>query len=304
MKCTNCSTDLGETTNCCPHCGERNIAEERSITKETASGQDQTVSYLPAGAPSWPTNLASLPRSDKNGMIQMKERESDLATDPIPFDESAPFTPTKVPWWRRLGWLVLIPVIGSLILLGLLTVGGTIRTGPSATGGSIQGSAPGMSSFKTYSNQDINMSFQYPADWSTGTMTQEANVSSTVPVNPPQNDGLKMFISHLNGGFSGFFNDATELNRHNLQTLFQIPKVSNIQKVAGAGKQFTIAGMTWEETEATLQIDTSPILRFVTISAMHNGSYYSIYFMLADSVYQQVMQAYIQPLLNSIKFLS
>ena len=334
MKCSHCSGDLQDTATTCPQCG----ADQ---DKQNQQYPATTFSYLPAGTPPWPTTIP--------GYRHEHETFATNQPAPVPTLLSSKRERKNTGFLNTLSILILMPVIGSLITLGLLYANGQFMHGSSSNSASTQGTynnsarsahhtdssapqpatpqttstplatseatqtatqtgpastLPTTRSFRTYSNKDINMSLRYPSDWSLGQTSHANNVVTTLPLQPPQNYGMQIYIEHLTNAFSAFFNDASELNRRNIQSLFQLQNVHDIQKLSSPDAKPTIADATWEQADTTLQVGTSPKLHFTTISVQHNGSYYSTYFLIPENIYQDAMQKYIQPLLASIKFLS
>jgi hypothetical protein len=336
MKCARCSNDVQDTAIACPHCGTNTVQDQQAQQHST-----KRFSYLPPGTPPWPTIIGE----------HKYNRETGTHTgfaDNHPVAISSPLTRThkNTGFLKMLSILILMPIIGSLVTLGLLYAQGQFRPGSSSNIASVhhvdnntttssdnadpgvpQGAAtpqatstatvtqttsqpgsvatlPATTNFKAYTNKDINMSLRYPSDWSVGQVTQGNNTAATLPIQPPQNYGMQMYVEHLTNAFSTFFNDAGELNRRNTQSLFQLQGAHDIQKIASPGAAPTIADTRWEQSDTTLQVGTSPKLHFTTISVQHNGSYYSTYFLMPDSMYQDALQKYIQPLLASMKFLS
>jgi hypothetical protein len=337
MKCSHCASNLQDTATTCPNCGA-NVQQEQQDTQQ----HPQAFSYLPEGTPPWPTTI---PEHHHNHVTQAQFANN--------HDSQSTFTnPPSSAKQRRgglltiLSILVLMPLLGSLITLGLLYAHGQFTPKPAAnpmemlsmysnptpdannaTPGTAQATStgtatetstpdhtnnqsspvatlPATTNVKTYTNKDINMSLQYPSDWSLGQISSENSAARTLPIQPPQSYGMQIYIEHLTDAFSAFFTDASELNRRNIQSLFQIQNAHDIQKISSPNTHPTIAGTTWDQADATLQVGTSQKLHFTTISVEHNGSYYSIYFLMPDAIYQDAMQKYMQPLLASLQFSS
>jgi hypothetical protein len=212
---------------------------------------------------------------------------------------------------------VLAPLIG--ILITFATVGRPahqatpVKTG--GTGSQQQSAAtpapaangapslPTPTSFKTAKDTNVNISLQYPSDWTQGSPNQTTN-SNSLNIASQDQIGINFFVTHLSDSVSTSITNPDQLNQSNIQQLTQLQGVHNIQNVQATNTQPSIAGAKWIEKDATF-LDASNIkTRFSTISAQHGKSYYVIYFFIPDSIYTEAMQKYISPILNSIKFLS
>ncbi|GAC1511862.1 MAG: hypothetical protein NVS2B12_28800 [Ktedonobacteraceae bacterium] len=161
---------------------------------------------------------------------------------------------------------------------------------------------PTPTSFKTAKDTNVNISLQYPADWTQSSPRQSTNATS---FNVSQDQiGINFFVTHFNDSISSSINNADELNQSNIQELTQVLNASNVRNVQVANQQPSIAGAKWIEKDATFTDTANNKMRFSTISVQHGKSYYVIYFFIPDGIYTEAMQKYIMPMLNSVKFLS
>ncbi|GCE27110.1 hypothetical protein KDA_25940 [Dictyobacter alpinus] len=299
MKCSQCSTELPATTTSCPQCGSSTSARPTS-----------TFSYLPPDTPPWPSSVPARP----------PHLVESMASSP---DASLPPQKTRTKANRRgrsivssIAVLVLVPVIGALITFASLYSNGQLNMnalGASPVSKSIKPTAtataqpknkplPAPTSFKTAKDNNVNVSLQYPADWSAGAPQQSA--SSTSLSITQQEIGIAFSVNHLSTTVTGQITSVEELNQSNVQQLSQVQDFHQIEEVNSTEAKQSIAGDQWAKKEATVLDGQNNKLHFTTIADKHNKNYYVIYFIVPDNIYQEALNKYLTPMLKSIKFLS
>ncbi len=303
MNCSRCAAQLPEAATFCPRCG---------TTTTTGLFTSSTFSYLPPGAPPWPSTVPARPA---------------YATGTIASSLPAGAVPTSKP--RRsarsivaiVALIVLVPLVGIGITLGVLTSQGLFPPGSAsaqprnniikqgtvvvATPTTTQsGQLPAPTSFKTTNSKDVNVSVQYPGTWVAETPQKSSNYTSLIIHTPQQQQtGIGFFVTRYTDATSATLTSPDEINQANLSGVSQQQSDANVQVVSSA--QPTIGGTKWSQEDATYVDSTSNTrYHFVTISALHNKVYYNIAFLMPDQYFNEAMQKYIQHMLDSFQFLS
>ena len=297
MKCSQCSTELPGTTTICPQCGS-----------STYERQAATFSYLPPDAPPWPTRVpAQLPAM------------AEAAVYPPATFHRPPGNDTKANQQRRgkigiIAVLVLTPLIGALATFAFLYSHGQLSTNtnqtrppdtstqPTAAPQEQNNSLPDPTSFKIVKDGKLNVSVQYPADWS-ASPPQMADSSASLSITQKEM-GIAFSIAHLATAVTGQIASAEALNQANIQQLSKVQDFHQVEEVEANNARPTIAGEQWVQKEATILDGQNNKLHFTTISDKHSQSYYVIYFIVPDSIYQAALTKYLTPMLNSVHFLS
>jgi len=312
MICSRCTTELPAMANTCPQCG-------LSIPQ----GQVTEYSYLPPGTPPWPTNVSErLPY-----LVESK------ASEPFPAvaDGKVKSRTRARSLGRRVLTLVLVllitPVLGILGTIGFLTLQGQFpppsqasqHSGlshlPSASDpnpfssssgdtGSGSGNAtvlPAPAPLKSTSDASMNISVQYPSDWTAGPVVDPSSDPLQFPLVQP-NQLIHVFIARFSTTMSSQISGPDQLNTQFLGLISQT--FPNVKSVASPDAEPTIGNDRWMEQDATYT-DNNVQSHFATITVLHNRqNYYNISFAVPQSVYQQAMQQYIQPILDSLQFIS
>jgi hypothetical protein len=298
MQCSQCQTELPDSVTTCPRCGASN-----------QESQPVTFSYLPAGTPPWPTAVP----------------QRLLTAEPLaPASVVSQNQPAKPRRSLRnvllaVTVLVLVPILGAAFTLANLYFSGDLspkhavahKTVPSQTQstpvtqqtpGTTQGNQlPAPTSFSTASDKDLNLSLQYPSDWQKIPVDKSGSTVSA-GFQPTQKLGIILVVER--------FLDTTQiqspssLNRDTINSVGSQIGATNAQPVASANTQPTISGTRWTEMDVVFSDTNGSQDYFASISVLHNKSYYNIVFLLPSTVHDEAMQKYIQPMLNSVQFLS
>jgi hypothetical protein len=300
MQCPQCTTESPDNETYCRQCGT-NLRQQ----------QLSTFSYLPEGTPPWPTaKPQKLPH-----IVDLEKAKS----SPIPTAASIPSRPRRKTTniIGIVAVLILAPAIGILGTFAFVHSNySTASQAPSAVTQKNTGSAPSNptpgnttalpdpKSFKTVSDATMNISLQYPSDWTANPPQKSSNETSMSIAQSQFN--INFFILHITDTASASIPSAEQLNQSNIQELSQFPNLQNIKMIQTSNATPTIGGTKWTQAEASFT-DTNNAntkLHFTTISVHHGKSYYVIYYILPDVIYQQATLKYLQPMLNSVKFLS
>ncbi len=303
MNCFQCGTTLPESSTFCLKCG--------------ASIRQNTFSYLPAGAPPWPTNTADLPS------LALGKRKPEIEAPTIVQEPKPQRSARNI--LAIVAFLLLAPIVGVGITLGSLWANGqfpaaasraathvnirlsptpaTSSATPAATGQTDQ--LPTPSSFLTATSPQIGISLQYPSDWTEDAPTVTSSGNTFMDFHPQQlPTGIS--IGRLSASNSAKVSSTTDVNQANLLGFGSANNLGTPQMLTNTPTQATIGGATWDEQDATYT-DTSGsglVLHVTSISVKHNSIYYNILFYAPDTVYAEAMQKYYTQMLNSFKFTS
>jgi hypothetical protein len=304
MICSQCTTELPAMAPTCPECGS-------SIPR----GQSTTFSYLPPGTPSWPVRVPEkLPylveskagkqfKARAKANVKVKNRASSLT--------------------RRIISIVLIllitPLLGILTTIGIFAIQGRFPPNSHASPSSLSrlpgtsGNAnpfsssasvlPPPTASKLTSDATMNISVQCPSDWTVGPADQSGNPDITeFPITQP-GQLIRMYIARFSNNASSQISGPDDLNSALIGQMSQ--QFSGVTTVTSPNASPTIGSDQWMAQDATYMGRDLTKSHFATITVLHNHqNYYNINFVVPQSLYEQAMQDYIQPILNSFKFSS
>jgi hypothetical protein len=287
MRCSRCETELPDSATVCSRCGTP------TQTSVTPSG----FSYLPLGAPPWPTTVPQ----------QLMQPTASIATA-----AALPAPPARRPLSKVLltiAVLILIPLLGAGITFASLYAQGKIGNSaaatqqqaiPTPTAQARTGPLPTPTSFKQISDKNLNVSLKYPSDWTADAIASDA---STVQQHIySQQVGISFYFVHIEPSQSSQFTGASDVNQANLASLQA--QGANIQVVSAQNPQPQFAGTTWTEMDGTFPDSDGNTIHVISISVKHNGAYYTILSLIPQTYFTEASQKYIQPMLDSVKFLS
>lgn len=321
MTCSLCETELPDEATFCPRCGSpayQSVATPVSPVPASPALQPQdvfqsvaqtTFSYLPAGAPPWPTTMPQELLSRPSSQAPVTENRA----------EAKPKRSLRGTLLVAL-LLVLVPVLGAVITLGTLYAKGQLgasappqpavrlATSPTpvtvatATSAAQTNQLPIPTGFQKTSNPDVNVSFSYPADW-IADAAQKSSTSAYLGVHPKQQLGITFIVARLSESTSSSIQSADEVNQANVSNISSF-NVHDIQTVPAPGDQPMVSGVKWSENDATFVDANGNKTHFATLSVQHNKIYYNIVVFTPDLHYSEAMQKYINPILRSLQFLS
>jgi hypothetical protein len=304
MNCSRCQADLPDSATFCPRCGT-----------STQPGQPG-FSYLPAGTPPWPSTVPHLSQS----VSAVKPAESSSARP----EKKAGLSARSI--LVAIAVIVLVPLIGAVATLGSLYAKGQFPpdTSPqprvsvpahatptpasvSATdtpSASTQGNQlPTPTSRRTINSLDLNMSLKYPSTWVTDPANKSTD-STSVTIHPQQALGIGFIAVRFSDTTSASIASPDEINQARVQSIRSQQGITNVQVVPSAAGQPKIGGDTWQEVDAIFQDAAGNKIHMITISEQHKKAYYNLVIFSPDVVYTEAMQKYIQPMLDSLQFLS
>src|SRR3989442_7284468 len=202
MNCPQCGAEVPDSALSCPRCDTplRQVA----------------FSYLPAGAPPWPSSTPQY-------HALMSSRASAVAERPV--QQSEPPISKRAPQKRWSGsalatlvtLFILTPLIGAGIALGVLAANGqfpakTIVTnstpavppqgtpGVQGTGQPGQGSG-GLQSISSISSSKLHVSMKFPSDWTEDASHTSAD-SPYVVFRPPSQSGVVLALQRFSSSTS------------------------------------------------------------------------------------------------------
>ncbi len=307
MNCPRCNTELPDSAIFCVNCGS---------TIRPAS-----FSYLPAGVPAWPTELP------KNAPYRTGP---DSQSAPIVQSEASSVVPPNAvsPKKSRLG----IPAIIGLLLLSILIGGGLTfgilyangqrlsfgsqsslppvqlpKQSASSTPGLLtpttQGNQlPTPTAFQTVTSADLGISIKYPSDWVTDPPQKNAD-SAFMGFHPQQQQtGIFMAIERYTTSGSAKISTSSAINKNNLAQFQSLQNVSNFQIIRSSTPQRSVGGVQWDEQDATFSNPNNISFHLTTIAVQYKKLFYDIVFYSPVSTYNEAVQKYFTPMLNSFKF--
>lgn len=308
MKCSRCQAELSDSATYCTTCG--------TPTRVSVPTQ---FSYLPAGTPPWPSSVPQ-------GLSFTTNATPTLTTQ-------APATPTKSRMSTRgiftaIAVLILVPLLGAGITFTSLYANGTFNSAPvqtvhiptpapsatpatastpttSGSTGATSNQLPAASSFqKATGTTNIGVNFKYPGNWAEDA-PQASTTSNYVRLHPQQQQyGIVFVLERFSASTSTSFTSATDLNTQLLQSISTATGVHNLQPIQASTPQRSIAGANWSEQDTSYTDDGGNKIRLSTISVQHNKLYYTILVISPDLYYNEAMQKYIQPMFDSLQFLT
>lgn len=302
MICPQCNADLPDSTAFCPRCG--------------SSIRPTTFSYLPAGAPPWPTIDPRMPFHRVGSTAEASLEDANLSTAKIAPRPRRPLSSILL----VIALLILVPLVGVGATLGILWTNGQFSTTP--TRASVQvptpqpsaatpsttatsGQLPTPTSFQTISSTSSNtlgIAMKYPGGWIETPTTQPTQYGLvSADFHPQQQLGIDLTIKRIP---SKSLTGATiqDVNQANIDSFGTDQNVKNLHTITSPATQQTVGGVQWTEQDAGFSDPNSVAYHFTVLSVLHNQYYYSFTFYAPNNNYAEAMQKYFQPMLNSFQF--
>lgn len=223
-----------------------------------------------------------------------------------------------------LAFLILVPLIGAAITYGSLYLNGQVQAHapqkavslskvptaqPSAGAGSAvtptpaTGNLPTPAKFVTMSSSSqkmLGVVITYPDGWQEQPSAPQSDGSVVVDFHPTQQLGIVMFI----GRFPATSGTTSDVNQAQIQGLSNLNGVSNLQAVQPASPQRTIGGQQWDEQDATFSNSNATTFQVASLTVKHAAYFYNIFYWSPNTYFGEAVQKYLQPMLNSFKFLA
>src|SRR5438067_1094684 len=304
MTCPQCNADLPDSTAFCPRCG--------------SSIRPATFSYLPAGAPAWPTSVPQMPFYKTGSTAQAAQEDADLYAAKI-----APRPRRSVRGILAIiALLILVPLLGAGATLGILWANGqfpanatqssvhvslpTQKT-PAATSSptATSGQLPTPTSFQTISSTSssaLGIAMKYPGNWVETPATQPTQYGLiAADFHPQEQLGIDVTVKRIP---SKSLTGATvqDVNQANIDSFGNANSVHNLHTITSPNAKPTVGGVQWTEEDAAFTDSNQVPYHFTVLSVLHNQYYYIFTFYAPNNNYSEAMQKYFQPMLNSFQF--
>lgn len=319
MFCPRCATELSDAAYACSKCGlvvSPSVQASSAFSTPPAAAvsyqpQAPSFSYLPAGMPQWPA------------VVPPFGQASYPLTSALPGQAERDIEAEKPPTRRR---SVSIPamflifaaciVVGGGLTFGLLQLGKgnsqpqptvtlhiTPGTGPVSPTPTTTNQLPTPTSFLSLSNTDVNLSFKYPSDW-TLDPTQLSSQGALIDLHPNSQNGLLIEAERFTTSASASFKTTADVNNNNIAQIQSVSGLTNFQKVQPPAPQQMIGGAQWDEQDITFSNSSGLTFYLVTIAVLYKNQYYDILYSAPQTVFNEAVQKYYQPMLSSLKFLA
>ncbi|MBE3564337.1 MAG: hypothetical protein IMW90_01265 [Thermogemmatispora sp.] len=309
MTCTQCKLELPVYAVVCPQCGAA-----------VSSGTSTYYSYLPADTPAWPRD----PREASGPSLLVNNAAVQTAAAALPVQARPGARPNR--WLTAIAVLLLSCLLGAGFTVGLLWVHGyfapkapvrSVRIpsqAPAATATATAGTQnsttnvlPTPSSFKPLSNassQSLGLTLSLPQDWVEGQLNTSTSGVKTLTLDPPQSLSvpLSLLIVQFPSDANQAFPSAHDLDQFLIQNFAQATSLSNPQALTNTPQTRTVGGQDWSEDDVSFPLNNNQSLHLVTLSVMYKQHYYSLQFYASNDVFDEAMQKYYNPMLDSLHF--
>lgn len=326
MLCPRCNTELSDSATVCSQCGSPVFAAA-SIQPQVSS-----FSYLPPGAPRWPTTASMQTPYTVGGQTQRTPVSTQL--DWRDKDNLEPERPR-----RRAGSLSL-PVI-FLLLFASILVGGGLTYGALALQNRNNGSqqpqhlisltpaataTPGAStstpgtlsptpttagnqlptpvSFQRGVSSELGFSIQFPTGWIQDKTQQVSNGNKNIAFHPSTRLLVTFFIAQISAANSAQITSTGDINTANIDGFGTDNNLPTPQVLTNTPTRRTVGGVNWDEEDAVFAPTGGTSIHVVSLAVKHNVYYYNILFFAPASAYDEAMAKYYQKMLDSFQFTS
>jgi len=161
---------------------------------------------------------------------------------------------------------------------------------------------PTPTAFQTINSTDLGISMKYPSDWVMDPAQKNVD-SSYLGVHPQQQQtGMYLVIERYTTSGSAKISNASSINQANLAQFQSQQNISNFQIVSPTSPQRSVGGIEWDEQDATFSNTNNVSFHMTTIAVLYKKLYYDILFYSPVSIYDEAVQKYFLPMLNSFKF--
>lgn len=323
MLCPQCNTELSDSTSVCPQCGSPVFAAA------PMRPQASSFSYLPAGAPQWPTTASAQTPYVLAGQTQRAPAGTPLATPDI--DE-----PERI---RRKPGSLSLPLV-LLLLFGSILVGGGLSYGalalqnrnngpqpnrvisltppasptaaPSSTPGTTLSPTPSTAgnqlptpiSFQNGVSTDLGITMKFPSGWIQEKTQQGSNGNKDIAFHPSTQLPVSMIVLQISAANSAQITNASDINTANIQEFGTANSLSSPQISTNTPTSRTIGGVTWAEEDAVFTTSSGTAYHVVSLTAKHKVYYYNILYFAPSTAYDEAMAKYYSKMLDSFQFTS
>lgn len=313
MFCPRCNTELSDAATICSQCGSPVSASSPMQSRIS------TFSYLPAGAPQWPTASAPLP---------YKAATQTAYNPDASLHELEPGQPAR----KRKPGSLRLPTILLLIFASILVGGGlsygavafqnrnngsqptrvisltpATKTTPtpgaqSSTPTATTNQLPTPLSFQQGVSADLGISIQYPNGWTQGKTQQSTNGNKDIAFRPTTQIPVTLFVLQISAANSAQLSSTADINTGLINSFGTNSNLPSPQMLTNAPTSRTIGGVSWDEEDAVFSPNTANSLRVASLAVKHTVYYYEILFYAPTSAYDEAMSKYYTKMLDSFKF--
>lgn len=316
MLCPRCNTELPDSASVCLECG--------SPVSDAAPLQTQapSFSYLPAGAPRWPTTATAQTPYLAEGQTQ----HATASTAPASHDKLEAERPRRKPGSLSIP-VVLLLLLASILVGGGLTYGAialqnrgnntpqarnfplTPATGttpgvgaatPSATGDQL----PTPASFQRGVSSDLGFSLQFPTGWIQDKTQQGSNGNKDIAFHPSTQLPVTLFIAQISAANSAQITNTSDINTANIEGFGTDYNLPSPQVLTNTPTSRTVGGVSWLEEDALFSPTGATAIHVVSLAVKHNVYYYNILFFAPASAYDEAMAKYYEKMLDTFQFTS
>ncbi len=162
---------------------------------------------------------------------------------------------------------------------------------------------PTPTSFQTLNNTNVGVSTKYPAGW-TVDAAQSTTTSTIFGVHPVEHNGIFISFERYSNTGSASFHTTGDVNQLNLSQFQGASGISNFQVIKSATSKQMVGGTPWDQQDASFSNSSNVVFHLTTIAVQYKHLYYDIVYFAPDSVYNEAVQKYFQPILTSFTFLA
>lgn len=322
MFCPRCNTELSDSASICSQCGLP-VSATSPLQPWTS-----TFSYLPSGAPQWPTTASPQTPYYAAGNTQRTNTNVSVASH----DELEPDRPRRKPGSLSLPTVLLLLFVSILVGGGLsygaialqnrangpqqptrlisLTPAATTTPGAqsptpgtlSPTPGTTGDQLPTPLSFQHGVSPDLGFSIQFPTGWIQDKTQQGSNGNKDIAFHPSTQLPVTLFIAQISAANSAQVTSTTDINTSNIDGFGTNSNLPSPQVLTNTPTTRTIGGATWDEEDAVFTPTSGTAIHVVSLAVKHSVYYYNILFFAPTSAYDEAMAKYYTKMLDTFQF--
>jgi|GEM_PF-648076 len=322
MFCPRCNTELPDSATICSQCGSP-VSATSPLQPRTS-----TFSYLPTGAPQWPTTAS--PQALYQIAGQTQRSNAPVASR----DELEPDRPRRKRGSLSLPTVLLLLFVSILVGGGLsygavalqnrlngsqqptrvisLTPAATTTPGAQSPTPGTQSPTPGTTgdqlptplSFQRGVSPDLGFSIQFPTGWVQDKPQQGTNGNKDIAFHPSTRLLVTLFIAQISAANSAQITSTTDINTANIQGFGTNSNLPSPQMLTNTPTSRTIGGVTWDEEDAVFTPTSGTAIHVVSLAVKHTVYYYNILYFAPSSAYDEAMAKYYTKMLDSFQFTS
>ena len=319
MLCPRCNTELSDSASVCSQCGSPVFAAAAVQTQAPA------FSYLPPGAPRWPTTAS--PQIPYTLAGQTQRTYTSAPPGSRDKDELEPERPRRKPGALSVPFVLLL-LFASILVGGGLSYGalalqnlnnspqqqtrvipltpvatttpGAQSSTPTTTGDQL----PTPGSFQRAVSTELGFSMQFPSGWVQDKTQQISNGNKNIVFHPSTQLPVTLLIAQISAANSAQATGTAEINTANIQGFGSANSLPSPQVLTNTPTTRTIGGVSWDEEDAVFAPSGGLSIHVVSLAVKHNVYYYNILYFAPTSAYDEAMAKYYTKMLDSFQFTS